>query len=109
MGWMGGTARAFCTLAIAVFPFLPIPPVQPVQPIPSARSEYVGADACASCHRAIHDTWTSGRHSKMIQRATAATVEGDFTAGTLTLRGRQYGVRARGGEFFITESELDRG
>jgi len=42
----------------------------------------------------------------MIQRATAASVKGDFTAGTITLRGRQYGVRARGNEFFVTESEL---
>ena len=42
----------------------------------------------------------------MIQRASAASVHGDFTAGAITLRGRQYGVRARDGQFFITESEL---
>jgi predicted CXXCH cytochrome family protein len=43
----------------------------------------------------------------MIQRATAASVKGDFSAGTLTLRGRQYGVRERNGQFFVTESELN--
>ena len=48
----------------------------------------------------------SGRHSRMIQRATAASVKGDFAAGAIMLRGRQYSVRARGGEFFIAESEL---
>jgi hypothetical protein len=72
----------------------------------SPANGYVGAEACAPCHRSVHDTWASGRHSRMIQRATPSSVKGDFTAGTVTLRGRQYGVRARGGEFFITESEL---
>jgi Cytochrome c554 and c-prime len=75
------------------------------QQAPTTR-DYVGAQACENCHRTIHATWTSGRHSKMIQRATASSVKGDFAAGTVTLRGGQYGMRARGGEFFITESEL---
>ncbi|HYM22196.1 MAG TPA: multiheme c-type cytochrome, partial [Vicinamibacterales bacterium] len=72
----------------------------------SAERGYVGAAACAPCHAQIHATWTSGRHSKMIQRATPAAVEGDFSKGALTLRGHNYTVRARDGAYFISESEL---
>jgi hypothetical protein len=68
--------------------------------------EYVGAQACASCHKQIHDTWTAGRHSKMIQPATPATVKGDFSKNGETLQGRRYGFRAIDGQYFITESEL---
>jgi hypothetical protein len=41
---------------------------------PHARSSPVGASPCASCHTRIHDTWKSGRHSKMVQPATPASV-----------------------------------
>ena len=40
---------------------------------------FVGAQACASCHKQVHDAWTSGRHSKMLQPATAASVKSDFS------------------------------
>ncbi|HEV3139790.1 MAG TPA: ammonia-forming cytochrome c nitrite reductase subunit c552 [Vicinamibacterales bacterium] len=75
------------------------------QQSPSADG-YVGAAACASCHASIHDTWKSGRHSKMLQPATAASVKGDFAQTTVTLRGQRYALRARNGEYFIAESEL---
>jgi Flp pilus assembly protein TadD len=68
--------------------------------------EYVGAQACASCHTQVHDTWTAGRHSKMIQPATPATVKADFSRSGETLQGRRYGFRAVDGQYFITESEL---
>jgi predicted CXXCH cytochrome family protein len=67
---------------------------------------YVGAKACESCHRQVHDTWTAGRHSKMIQAATPAAVKGDFSKSGATLQGRRYGFRAADGQYFITESEL---
>src|SRR5262249_60022204 len=50
--------------------------------------------------------WTAGRHSKMLQRATPATVEGDFSRGPQTLHGNRYSFRAENGAYFITESEL---
>ena len=67
---------------------------------------YVGAQACASCHGQIHATWKTGRHSKMLQPATTATVKGDFSKGSIALRGSRYGLRSRNGEYFITESTL---
>jgi predicted CXXCH cytochrome family protein len=71
-----------------------------------AGATFVGANACASCHRAVHDAWTAGRHSKMLQPATTATVEGDFTQPPITLRASRYAFRVEGGRYFITESYL---
>jgi predicted CXXCH cytochrome family protein len=73
---------------------------------PDAQSAYVGADACASCHQAKYDLWKSGRHSRMIQPASPASVVGDFGQGTITLRGSDFAVRQSGGAFFVTESAL---
>jgi len=73
---------------------------------PHARSSRVGASACASCHTRIHDSWKKGRHSKMVQPATPASVIGDFSKGGVTLRGKNYGLRVDDGRFFITESYL---
>jgi predicted CXXCH cytochrome family protein len=72
----------------------------------AAESAFVGAAACASCHQGIHETWISGRHSKMVQPATSASVIGDFSKGSVTLRGSRYGFRIKEGQFFITESYL---
>jgi hypothetical protein len=73
---------------------------------PQAVPSPVGAAACAPCHTRIHDTWKSGRHSKMAQPATRASVIGDFSKGRVTLRGSRYGFRVENGRFFITESYL---
>lgn len=75
-------------------------------PLVAPSGEYVGASACRECHADIHGTWTRGRHSKMLQPATRATVVGDFSKGELTLAGRRYRVAARDGAFYITESDL---
>ena len=53
----------------------------------------VGASVCATCHQDVHDEWKSGRHSKMIQPATAASVEGDFSRTRITLRGQPFQLR----------------
>ena len=87
-----------------VFSWLPLALV--AQGKPANSSDYVGAQACAACHRQVHDTWTSGRHSKMLQAATAGTVAGDFSRRTVILHGKRYGLRSENGQYFITESEL---
>src|SRR4051794_13786744 len=56
----------------------------------SAEADFVGATACASCHQRMHETWKSGRHSRMVQPATAASVIGDFSKAAVTLRGSRY-------------------
>jgi len=73
---------------------------------PAKNDGYVGAQACAACHRQIHDTWTSGRHSKMLQPANPSSVKGDFSKGAIALRDGRYKLSARDGAYFITESIL---
>jgi predicted CXXCH cytochrome family protein len=67
---------------------------------------FVGAQACASCHQQLHADWKSGRHSKMVQPATASSVLGDFSKSGITLTGQRYRLRAADGKYFISESYL---
>ena len=71
---------------------------------PTAGATVVGATACAACHQRMHETWKSGRHSRMVQPATNASVIGDFSKGRVTLRGGRYRFRVANRRFFITES-----
>jgi predicted CXXCH cytochrome family protein len=72
----------------------------------NAAPTFVGAQACASCHQQVHEAWTSGRHSKMLQPATAASVKSDFSRAGVTLNGNRFRFRVANGEYFITESYL---
>jgi hypothetical protein len=67
---------------------------------------YVGAAACAPCHAEAFRKWSGSRHSKMVQPATPAAVQGDFSRGTVKLRGADFLLRRRGGAYYITESYL---
>jgi predicted CXXCH cytochrome family protein len=85
---------------------IPVPPSQPqAAASPAGERTFVGAKVCASCHTTVHDTWRSGRHSKMLQPATPQSVKGNFS-GTLSLRGKRYRLRAADGSYFVTESDL---
>jgi predicted CXXCH cytochrome family protein len=78
-----------------------------VAPAGAAGSpSYAGAAACATCHANVTHVWTSSRHSKMVQPATAAGVVGDFARGQVTLRGSVYRFRVQAGAYYITESYL---
>jgi hypothetical protein len=76
------------------------------QPPALSPPVFVGAQACASCHGQVHDTWLSGRHSKMLQPATASSVVGDFSKSSVTLYGNRFQLRTANGQFFIAESYL---
>ena len=78
--------------------------IQPATVPAESPRAFVGAQACAPCHQKIHETWKSGRHSKMLQPPTAASVKGDFSKGSVTLHGTRFPLRATNGEYFITSS-----
>lgn len=84
----------------------PAPLPAPAQPPPLAEQPamMVGNAACAVCHDSAHEVWISSRHSKMVQPAVPTAVQGDFSAGTVDLRGERYALRRAGNEYFITES-----
>jgi tetratricopeptide (TPR) repeat protein len=75
-------------------------------PTQEAPRTVVGAAVCGSCHQDVHAEWKGGRHSKMIQPATAASVRGDFSEARVTLRGQPFELRVDHGAYFITESNI---
>jgi mono/diheme cytochrome c family protein len=76
-------------------------------PPEAVEAGYVGAARCGECHQAMTAKWSSGRHSRMLQPASPASVVGDFSSRRLSLRGRRYALRSDGQAFFVTESDLD--
>jgi tetratricopeptide (TPR) repeat protein len=66
----------------------------------------LGADACAKCHANSHKEWAQSLHSKMMQPATEARVEGNFATAQVALHGSTYVLQHRADNYYITESEL---
>ena len=73
-----------------------------------ARAEdtasYVGAQACAACHKAETMAWSGSHHALAMQPATPATVLGDFSGVTL----QQDGVKTtffRDGDRFMVRTD----
>jgi predicted CXXCH cytochrome family protein len=65
---------------------------------------FVGGQACASCHTAEFDAWKSSHHALAMQKATAATVLGDFAGAQL----EHFGVTTtffRDGDKFIARAD----
>jgi len=108
---------ASAALAVAMAPGLLLAAValgaggQAPPPSPPAASTALGVDvgaaACRPCHSAAHAAWSAGRHGRMLQRAGAASVLGDFARREVTLRNLPYRLRRDGDAFFVTESYLD--
>ena len=73
-------------------------------PLNEQPAMMVGNAECVVCHEAAHESWTASRHSKMVQPASPQGVRGDFSVGSLRLRGQPYRVRRTGSNYFITES-----
>jgi predicted CXXCH cytochrome family protein len=71
-----------------------------------AESLHTTAARCESCHAGVHRRWSQSRHSKMVQPATKAAVQGDFTRGRIILRGQAFTLAERNGAFYITDSYL---
>jgi len=75
--------------------------VRPADARQTGASAYVGAARCAECHRDKHRTWSGARHSMMLQPASPATVAGDFTQATVTLRGTTFALGQEGERFVV--------
>ena len=102
---LGWTASVW-TAAVATQSGAPAPAPPSAERDGHDRATPIGAAACAACHPKMHQDWTRGRHSRMVQPATAATALGDFSQTRLTLHGKPYRLRAENGQLFITESSL---
>lgn len=63
----------------------PLPDVGEFLPPALDVPDYVGADACADCHREIYDAWKRSPHGRSMAVASAQTVLADFGGPPVTL------------------------
>src|SRR5882672_9542986 len=86
---------------------------------PAAHSDeparYVGGEVCVGCHAAETERWRSSHHALAMQKATAATVLGDFAdtrvehsgaTTTFSRSGDKFMVRTDGPDGALHEYEI---
>ena len=62
---------------------------------------FVGAAACAECHRTEAERWGGSHHARAMQVADAAAVRGDFSGATFAYAGTTSTFFRRDGKFFV--------
>lgn len=67
----------------------------------SAPAEYVGSEACVSCHQEEYDRWKGSNHDLAMQEATPASVLGDFDGVELRHDGEKVRLLHEGDAFFV--------
>ncbi len=76
--------------------------VEPVSmPTVEPLAEYVGTEACASCHEAAHEAWVESHHDLAMQVATPDTVLGNFGGMTVRYYGETVTFVREGDAFFV--------
>ncbi len=80
---------------------LPVPENRPLEVL---KGDFVGSQACRSCHPEEHASWAHSYHSKMTRLASPESVLGDFDNETVVADGREFKLERVGDEYFV---ELD--
>ncbi len=78
------------------------------RPLIHRVDDFIGADACRSCHPDHYESWARTYHRTMTQRVTPETVRGVFDGRTLKYEGRSAQVLRRGDRFYFDLPEGDR-
>ncbi|MFQ5492070.1 MAG: multiheme c-type cytochrome [Phycisphaerae bacterium] len=68
---------------------------------------FVSSDACQSCHPEAFDSWQHSFHRSMTQRASAASVLGDFDGVNLKRKRNRYSLERRGDAFWVEMPDPD--
>lgn len=106
------SAFAGWRLASAPDPAMPPTPAASAAPV---TAEFVGSEACASCHQQQSAGWQQSQHARAMQHATADTVLGDFNdarysrdgvTSTFTRRDGKFIVRTDGPDGKLTDFEV---
>ena len=78
-------------------------------------AQYVGVDVCAGCHQKETELWKTSHHASAMQKATAATVLGDFSGvsvenfgviSTFSRSGDKFMVRTDGPDGRLHDYEI---
>jgi tetratricopeptide (TPR) repeat protein len=70
-------------------------------PQPETRATFVGAEACASCHRIEATRWRSSMHARAMERPTANSVKAPFGGETFSLNGVTSTFSRRDGRYIV--------
>lgn len=63
--------------------------------------QYVGRDACISCHQEAYKLWQGSHHDKAMDLATDSTVLGNFDNAVLEYKGRKHKFFKRDNKYFV--------
>ena len=78
-------------------------------------AKYVGVEVCAGCHKAEAQRWTKSHHALAMEKATPATVRGDFSGvsvendgvvSTFSRKGDKFMVRTDGPDGTLHDYEI---
>jgi Flp pilus assembly protein TadD len=69
--------------------------------VSAAHAEYVGSEACQSCHEDQFRDWDASQHYLAMQPATTQTVVGDFEDTSLEYAGIDYRFSNADGKFYV--------
>jgi tetratricopeptide (TPR) repeat protein len=72
-----------------------------------ATANYVGRDSCIQCHQSQHHQFQGSHHDLAMDRATDATVLGDFNDAMLEHHGITSKLFRRDGKFFVNTEGPD--
>jgi hypothetical protein len=93
-------ASAFAGWLLSSAPDRATPPTPAVSASP-AEAEFVGSEACASCHQQQASGWQQSQHARAMQHATADTVLGDFNDARYSRDGVTSTFTRRDGRFIV--------
>jgi Tfp pilus assembly protein PilF len=71
------------------------------------QAGFIGGQVCAECHKAQADLWRGSHHALAMQKATEATVLGDFNGATLEHSGAVTTFAHSDGEFRVNTDGPD--
>jgi tetratricopeptide (TPR) repeat protein len=67
----------------------------------TVRAEFVGSEACSSCHVAEFEDWQGSHHELAMQHAAEATVSGDFSDSSFTHKGVTSRFYRKDGKYLV--------
>ncbi len=65
------------------------------------RAQFIGSQACVTCHAKEHEEWTASHHFLAMQQATENTVLGNFDGATFSKSGIESTFFRKDGKFWV--------
>lgn len=101
--WLALAVFGVAPLAVGVVLRFGFDPVawEAGRPLVHRQDDYVGSNACQSCHPEQHASWTRTFHRTMTQRASPDTIVGAFDGRAVSYQGRSARPFRDGDRYYI--------